>query len=285
MDELKEQLRRLNELLERFVDFYLGHLNPEVFSRAGAFRATCLNGRLVVRPVKRVDPVRVSELWGIDHVVGPARDNLEHFLRGAPAQNVLIYGPRGTGKSSLVKALYNEYSSKGLKIIEITLEGLLLLDELIEAVQERPEKFLLFCDDLSFQVPDRAFFGLKTLLEGGLESRPPNLVIYATSNRRNLIVETRQDNLSQQIDGELHPSDSLQEKISLSERFGLRLYTGFFDQDLYLQIVRNYLKMRGIDYTEETKKQALAWATSHGGFTGRVARQFADYLEAEATDR
>jgi len=281
VDELKAELKRLNELLQRFVEFYLGNIPCEVFSQADAFRAVSVNGRLLLRPIKNVDPVSLEQLWEIDHIIEPAKENLENFLKGLPAQNVLIYGPRGTGKSSLVKALFNKYRSQGLKIIEITLQGLLHLDELIEAVQCRQERFILFCDDLSFQSPDSTFFALKTLLEGTLEVKPNNLIIYATSNRRNMIAEFRTDNLPQQSNEELHPSDSLQEKISLSERFGLRLYTGFFNQDSYLRIVRNYLRLKGIDYNETISREAINWATSHGGFSGRVAKQFVEFIEAE----
>lgn len=284
MDELKAELKKLNSLVERFVRSYLGMPLEETLSEGSAFRAWSFNGRLMVRRVKQVDPVKLKELWGIDHVIGPAKENLEAFLKGLPAQNVLIYGPRGTGKSSVVKALYNEYKHRGLKIIEVSIEALQHLDELIEAVQDRKERFVLFCDDLSFHATDSTFLNLKRMLEGGLEVRPENLVIYATSNRRNLVVETRRDNLPEEHNGELHPSDSLEEKISLSERFGLRLYTGYFQQNTYLEIVKNYLNLRGIEFTGPLRAEAIRWANSRGGFTGRVARQFVQYIEAGGTD-
>ncbi len=282
MNHILEELRRLNINLNRLLEYLAPAQDPQVFHEYQAFRAEMKGGKVLIKGVGEVDPVTLKELKGIDHVIQEARKNIERFLKGLPAQDTLIYGPRGTGKSSLVKALFNEYRDQGLRIVEVSPEILCHLDELIETLRYNLDHpCILFCDDLSFDRPDRGFLQLKVALEGGLRARPKNILIYATSNRRHLIRETFRDNLPSQ-DDDLHPEESGDEKVSLSDRFGLRLFTGIFSQETYLGIVKNYVQLRGIRIEEDLLRQrALEWAMGHGNFSGRTARQFVDTIEGE----
>ncbi len=280
--DIIKELRILNRNLERLLKHLVPQIDPSVLDRFRAFKAESISGRLILRGISYVDPIRLHELKGIDRVIERAKKNTEMFLKGLPFNDMLIYGPRGTGKSSVIKALFNEYSDKGLRIVEMSQEAMLCLDELIELVRDRKEKYILFCDDLSFERPDRQYLSLKGLLEGALVARPHNLAVYATSNRRHLIVERVSDNLPVEDNGELHPSDSLEERVSLSDRFGLRLYTGHFGMETYLEIVENYVVQRGLKIDSNTLRQrAFQWAQEHGSFSGRTARQFVDALEGE----
>jgi hypothetical protein len=280
--EIIKELRLLNRNLEKLLQYLMPQADPSVLDRFRAFRAETLSGRLTLRGISSVDPIRLHELKGIDRVIERAKRNTEMFLKGLPFNDMLIYGPRGTGKSSVIKALFNEYSDRGLRIVEMSQETMLHLDELIELLRGRKEKYILFCDDLSFESPDRNYLSLKGLLEGTLAVRPHNVAVYATSNRRHLIMERVSDNLPAEENGELHPSDSLEEKVSLSDRFGLRLYTGHFGMETYLEIVESYVRQRGLRIDNTILKQkALQWAQEHGSFSGRTARQFVDILEGE----
>lgn len=202
--------------------------------------------------------------------------NTEQFLAGRSANNVLMSGSRGTGKSSLVKALLHEYADQGLRLIEVDKSDLVSLPALLSLLKDRPEKFIVFCDDLSFETGDETYKALKTALDGGLSQRCSNVLVYATSNRRHLMPEYMDENGGTTgIRGEIHQKEAVEEKISLSDRFGLWLSFYPFDQNDYLQAVENWLDDFGVDFDETARKAALQWAQMRGNRSGRSAWQFA----------
>ena len=202
--------------------------------------------------------------------------NTEQFLAGRSAYNVLMSGSRGTGKSSLVKALLHEYADQGLRLIEVDKSDLVSLPALLSLLKDRPEKFIVFCDDLSFETGDETYKALKTALDGGLSQRCSNVLVYATSNRRHLMPEYMDENGGTTgIRGEIHQKEAVEEKISLSDRFGLWLSFYPFDQNDYLQAVENWLDDFGVDFDETARKVALQWAQMRGNRSGRSAWQFA----------
>ncbi len=280
MDILVNELRKLNESINRLIEFLIPSFDELIFNRAIAFRLVQRNGGPVLVAIDRPDTVRFTELKGIDWIIERLKQNTEQFLRGLSYNNVLLYGPRGTGKSSCVKALLNEYHHRGLRLIEVPRDLLFHLPELMDIIRKRDERFIIFCDDLSFDEDEKSYRTLKAILEGGLELRPENMAIYATSNRRHLMPESVKENLPDISNGELHPQESLEEKLSLSDRFGLRLGFYQFDSEIYLEIISNYVSLRKIPVEHERLRQeALQWAISHGSFSGRTARQFVDDLE------
>lgn len=280
MKEQLEELRKLNENIARLADAVAVRPDPSVFDRGSAFRATSLNGRLALRRISLPDRISFRELKGIDSIIRSVRLNTEQFLNGLACNNVLLYGPRGTGKSSVVKALLNAYARQGLRMIEMSKQALLCIGEISALVESRPERYIIFCDDLSFEEDETLFREIKTLLEGGLEQHPGNLLVYATSNRRHLMPERMEDNLSVASSGELHPSETLEERLSLSDRFGLRLGFDLFSADDYLMIVENYALLRKLRIPHDRlRSKAMEWSISHGSFSGRTARQFIDDLE------
>ena len=202
--------------------------------------------------------------------------NTEQFLAGRSANNVLMSGSRGTGKSSLVKALLHEYAEQGLRLIEVDKSDLVSLPALLSLLKDRPEKFIVFCDDLSFETGDETYKALKTALDGGLSQRCSNVLVYATSNRRHLMPEYMDENGGTTgIRGEIHQKEAVEEKISLSDRFGLWLSFYPFDQNDYLQAVENWLDDFGVDFDETACKAALQWTQMRGNRSGRSAWQFA----------
>ena len=227
-----------------------------------------------LRPVSQIDPIRLEHLLGIEPQKQQLTANTERFLAGLPANNALLWGARGTGKSSLVKAMLNEYRQRGLRFIEIDKQDLLYLPEIVDDIREQPQRFIVFCDDLSFEAGDGLYKPLKSVLEGSIELPPENILFYATSNRRHLLPELMRDNLDTRlIDGEVHYSDTIEEKISLSDRFGLRL--AFYPQhtDSYLEIVDAYFSTYQGD-REQLHKLALDFAHQHAAKNGRTAKQF-----------
>ncbi|TAN40847.1 MAG: ATP-binding protein [Nitrospirae bacterium] len=280
MDDVLDEIRQLRLALTRIADALAPRADAEVFDRHRSFRALSGGGWLVIKGIASPDPVRFRELKGIDDILISLRQNTEQFIQGLPCNNVLLYGPRGTGKSSAIKALLSEYGRRGLRIIEMPKGSLVHLAELQEMLSPRKEMYILFCDDLSFDADDESYISIKTVLEGGLGARPQNMLIYATSNRRHLMPERFEDNLPVFSEGELQPGETLEEKMSLSDRFGLRLGIGHFDKETYLAIVSNYAQIRGIRLAEEElQARAMQWSVSHGNFSGRTARQFIDDLD------
>jgi len=279
MDAILKELAALNRSLGRIADVLAPSLDVALLERFTAFTCSSGNDTLVIKGIPAPDPIRFSEIIGIDDIISALRANAEQFLEGLPCNNALLYGPRGTGKSSAVKALLNAYADQGLRMIEMPRDSLVHILKVAEIVRDRKDKFIVFCDDFTFEEDDRSYRQIKTVLEGSLETRPVNMLIHATSNRRHLMPEKISENLPDP-QNELHPEESLEEKISLSDRFGLRLGFQHFDADIYLRIIGNYAKLRRIRISgEELRRLAMEWSISHGSFSGRTARQFIDSLE------
>jgi uncharacterized protein len=238
-----------------------------------------------LQAVPEPDPVRLTDLVGYERVRGPLLRNTERFLAGLPAHHVLLYGPPGTGKSSTVKAVLNEYADRGLRLVEVAKEDLGALPRVLENLRGRGPRFVLFVDDLSFEEHEVEYKSLKALLEGSVEEPPENVRVYATSNRRNLIRERFSDRDEGGANDDVHARDTMQEKLSLSARFGLRVTFPAPDQQRYLEIITGLARRRGIKIPDEQlEEQAILWDRWHAGRSGRTARQFVDELEAELAD-
>ena len=229
-----------------------------------------------LQPVRHVHRIRLSDLRGIDKQIERVEQNTRQFMEGKPANNVLLTGARGTGKSSIVKGLLNKYSKQGLRLIEVEKNDLVDLPTIVDQVAARAERFLLFCDDLSFHGAEEGYIALKVALDGSISTTSENLLIYATSNRRHLMPEYMAENLETRYVGEeIHPGETVEEKISLSERFGLWVTFYPFDQDEYLHIVEHWLKHFGSAANEASREESLQWALQRGSRSGRAAYQFA----------
>jgi len=244
-----------------------------------AFRLRKRAGRQVLEPVRHVSPIRLSDLKEVEPQKERLLRNTEQFVAGRPANNVLLTGARGTGKSSLIKACLNEFASQGLRLIEVDKSDLVDLPDLIDLVADRPERFVIFCDDLSFDEGEQGYKALKSILDGSISAAGDNVLIYATSNRRHLLPEQMRDNLGYQHteDGEVHPGEAVEEKISLSERFGLWVSFYPFSQEEYLAIAAQWLRSFGLseDVIAASRQPSLVWALECGSRSGRVAYQFA----------
>ena len=248
------------------------------FGRHGAFRW----GEDGLRAVDEPDPVRLADLVGYERVREPLLTNTERFLAGLPAHHALLYGMPGTGKSSTVKAVMNEYTDRGLRLVEVAKEDLGSLPRVLESLRARAPRFVIFVDDLSFEENEVEYKALKALLEGSVEEPPDNVRVYATSNRRNLIRERFSERDESGVGDDVHARDTMQEKLSLSARFGLRVTFPTPDQGQYLEIVAGLARRRGIEMPdEELKERAILWDRWHAGRSGRTARQFVDELQAE----
>ncbi len=270
------------ELDERLAEFF-NKEGVDDFGRYKAFRWIHNGKNGSFEPVKHVDEQCLENLIGYKEVRAPLIQNTEQFLAGLSANHALLYGARGTGKSSSIKALLPHYAEKGLRLIEVHKNYLSDYPIIVEALRNRPEKFILFVDDLSFEPEEVYYKDLKALLEGSLEARPANLLIYATSNRRHLIKEQFSDN-ARPGDDEISAWDTVEEKLSLSDRFGLILTFVSPNQRQYLEIVSGLAKQAGISDMlgeDDLKRRALQWEISHSGRSGRLARQFIDHLAGE----
>jgi len=240
------------------------------------------SGQGVFSPVRHVGAMALDDLKEIDQQKEKIQRNTAQFVKGATANNVLLTGARGTGKSSLIRACLHAYASQGLRLIEVDKSDLVDLPDIVEIVGLRPEKFIVFCDDLSFDEGEAGYKALKSVLDGSVAASTPNVLIYATSNRRHLLPEYMSENLTytHTADGEVHPGEVVEEKISLSERFGLWVSFYPFSQDEYLHIAQQWLTVLGIPASEfeAARPEALLWALERGSRSGRVAWQFArDY--------
>jgi hypothetical protein len=245
------------------------------------------SGHGVLEPVRHVSDMGLADLQEIDGQKEKMQRNTEQFVRGLPANNVLLTGARGTGKSSLIKACLNAYAAQGLRLIEVDKADLVDLPDIVEVVAGRSEKFMIFCDDLSFEDGEPGYKALKSILDGSVAASTPNVLIYATSNRRHLLPEYMKDNLSytHTDDGEVHPGEVIEEKISLSERFGLWVSFYPFSQDEYLTIVAQWMASLGASpaLIATARPEALVWALERGSRSGRVAYQFArDFMGQQA---
>jgi predicted AAA+ superfamily ATPase len=279
MDKLDRFLTRAEALLARLETILPEPPSAEPdWSAAIAFRWLRRHGRGTLYPVKYPHKIRLVDLQNIDEQKQRIDQNTRQFIAGRPANNVLLTGARGAGKSSLVKAVLNEYAAQGLRVIEVDKEGLADLPDIVALVTARPERFILYCDDLSFDAEDSGYTALKAALDGSLTALSDNLLIYATSNRRHLMPEYMEENLAtRHVGEEIHPGESVEEKISLSDRFGLWLSFYPFSQDEYLAIVSHWLRYFGHvgEPDEATRQEALLWALGRGSRSGRVAWQFA----------
>jgi len=273
-DDLKLLLQRLEQLLPP--------APPTTdWSASIAFRwrkTSGLQARGWLQPVRHVHRMRLADLQGIGPQIARVEQNTRQFLEGRPANNVLLTGARGTGKSSIVKGLLNKYHKQGLRLIEVEKNDLVDLPAITDLVAGRPERFLVFCDDLTFHGAEDGYIALKVALDGSISTTSENVLIYATSNRRHLMPEYMQENLETKYVGEeIHPGETVEEKISLSERFGLWVSFYPFDQDEYLEIVGHWLRTLGCGAkeAEAAREEALQWSLQRGSRSGRVAYQFA----------
>ncbi len=290
---MSEQIRKQEELfiqlLEK-VDILLTRLDAntkqvpsECLDNYIAFKWHSQNGNGHLVPVKHPHLVDDTDLIGIISQCTALDRNTRQFLQGLPANHVLLWGDRGTGKSSLIKAMLKRYADEGLRLIAVGKEGLVHLQEIAELLWERPERYLLFCDDLAFSENEAEYRELKAVLEGGISECPDNILIYATSNRRHLMPrQVGENQYPQNEEDELYPREATEEKVSLSDRFGVRLAFYRISQKTYLQIVSHYAQKLGLDLpTEELYSAALEWEASSSGRSGRVAYQFVTNLAGQ----
>ncbi|MDP2094678.1 MAG: ATP-binding protein [Hydrogenophaga sp.] len=281
-------LERAEQLMARIESVLPQPLGAPDWSASVAFRyRKRSNGHGVLEPVRHVAHMRLADLQEIDGQKEKIQRNTLQFVQGLPANNVLLTGARGTGKSSLVKACLSAYSAEGLRLIEVDKADLVDLPDIVDVVADRPERFVVFCDDLSFEDGEPGYKALKSILDGSVSAAGQNVLIYATSNRRHLLPEYMKENLSytHTADGEVHPGEVVEEKISLSERFGLWVSFYPFSQDEYLTIMAQWLASFGVsaEAIESARPAALVWALERGSRSGRVAYQFArDYAGTHA---
>ena len=261
------------------LEAYLPPAPPDIDWTAHAFRWRKRGARGWLDAVRHVARIAPDDLQHIGRQKDIIDRNTRQFLRGKPANNVLMTGARGTGKSSLVKAMLAQYGAEGLRLIEVDKSDLGDLADIVELVAGRQERYVVFCDDLSFEEGEAGYKALKSVLDGSVSASGDNVLIYATSNRRHLMPEYMSENLQakHQSDGEIHPGETVEEKISLSERFGIWLSFYPFKQDDYLDIVHHWLRVLGCPeaHIAESRTEALQWALERGSRSGRVAHQFA----------
>jgi predicted AAA+ superfamily ATPase len=281
--QFEHLLLRCEQLISRIEAVLPQALGAPDWSASVAYRYRKRStGHGVLEPVRHVGAIGLSDLKEIDLQKEKIQRNTLHFVNGQPANNVLLTGARGTGKSSLIKACLNHYAAYGLRLIEVDKSDLVDLPDIVDVVSERPEKFIVYCDDLSFEDGEPGYKALKSILDGSVAATTPNVLIYATSNRRHLLPEYMKENLSytHTEEGEVHPGEVVEEKISLSERFGLWVSFYPFTQDEYLGIVAQWLSSFGVlpQAIAAARADALVWALERGSRSGRVAYQFArDY--------
>ncbi|MGB7290371.1 MAG: ATP-binding protein [Candidatus Macondimonas sp.] len=287
-NDLEHLLDRLHGLADRLEAWLPPTTSvPVDLAQGAAWRwRSGQNGRGALEPVPAPSVIALDDLLGLERQKAILERNTRQFLAGQPANNALLWGARGTGKSSLVKALLGPYAPQGLRLIEICKAQLDELPDLLSQLHGRPEHCILFCDDLSFSSDEPGYQHLKAILEGSVSAPPENVLIYATSNRRHLMPESLADNRDTRVlEGEIHPGEAVEEKISLSERFGLWLSFHPFDQAQYLAVVRHWLTRFGVANVmdESVTRAALQWALERGSRNGRVAWQFAkDWLGRSA---
>ena len=287
-EKLEQLIERAGELLSRIEAVLPQPLSAPDWSTFIAWRyRKRSSGHGVLEPVRHVAPMSLTDLKEIEPQKEKIQRNTLQFVQGQPANNVLLTGARGTGKSSLIKACLNEYAPRGLRLIEVDKTDLVDLPDIVDVVAHRSEKFIVFCDDLSFEEGEPGYKALKSILDGSVAAATPNVLIYATSNRRHLLPEYMKENLSYKHtdDGEIHPGEVVEEKISLSERFGLWVSFYPFNQDEYLAITAQWLSSFGVApaAVAAARAQALVWALERGSRSGRVAYQFArDYAGRHA---
>jgi len=279
MTQLDQFLSRAEALLLRLEAILPQTQAAPDWGGATAFRWRKRGGHGYLQPVGHISDIALGDLHNIEPQKQQIEQNTRQFVEGKPANNVLLTGARGTGKSSLIKACLNRYAARGLRLIEVDKGDLADLADIVDLVAGRPERFILFCDDLSFEEGEGGYKALKVALDGSISAQSDNVLIYATSNRRHLMPERMSDNAGyvHTEDGDLHPGETVEEKISLSERFGLWVTFYPFRQDDYLEIVGHWLRHFGCDDKQiaVAHDDALRWALQRGSRSGRVAWQFA----------
>ena len=286
--QFEHLLVRAEQLISRIESVLPQALSNPDWSAGIAYRyRKRSSGHGALEPVRHVGPTRLSDLQEIEAQKEKIQRNALQFVQGKPANNVLLTGARGTGKSSLIRACLNEYAAQGLRLIEVDKADLVDLPDIVDLVSERTEKFIVFCDDLSFEDGEPGYKALKSILDGSVAATTPNVLIYATSNRRHLLPEYMRENLTytHTDDGEVHPGEGVEEKISLSERFGLWVSFYPFTQAEYLTIVAQWLSSFGVSEAaiQAARPASLVWALERGSRSGRVAYQFArDYAGQHA---
>ena len=272
-------IARADLLLKRLERILPHALSAPDWGASIAYRYRKRGASGLLQPVRLVAPIGLADLKEVDGQKDRLVRNTAQFVAGQPANNVLLTGARGTGKSSLIKACLNEFAPKGLRLIEVDKADLVDLPDLVDLVADRPERFIVFCDDLSFDEGEPGYKALKSILDGSIAAASDNVLIYATSNRRHLLPEYMKDNLSytHTDDGEVHPGEVVEEKISLSERFGLWISFYPFSQPEYLAIVAQWLRHFGVTEAAiaQARQPSLVWALERGSRSGRVAYQFA----------
>lgn len=282
---------KLEQLLNHLETFLPKQLTEEQWKSSTAFRwrrRDSIFGSIgFLQPVKHVADISFEDLKNIDRQRDAIRDNTRNFIQKKPANNILLTGARGTGKSSLIKASLHEFAVQGLRLVEVEKEHLADLADITDLLGDRPERFIIFCDDLSFEDGESGYKAMKSALDGSVSAQVDNILIYATSNRRHLLPEHMKDNLSysHSEDGEIHPGEVVEEKISLSERFGLWLSFYPPKQDEYLEIVAHWLRHFRLSEVqiESARAEALIWALERGSRSGRVAWQFAKHWAGSHT--
>ena len=279
--EVLALLTRAESLLARVENLLPPPLAAPDWSAATAFLWRRQAGHAQLRPIAHPHPIRLTDLQEVEDQKSRLVQNTRQFLQGKQANNVLLTGARGTGKSSLVKALLNEFADEGLRLVEVEKTDLVDLIDIIDLLAPRPEKFIIFCDDISFEEGETGYKALKSVLDGAISAVPDNILIYATSNRRHLMPEYHSENLAtQRVGDEIHPGEAIEEKVSLSERFGLWISFYPLSQDEYWAICQYWLAHFGLKKPTRSaaRASALQWALMRGSRSGRVAWQFAkDY--------
>lgn len=278
MENLESLIARAESLITKLENL-LPAETPPVNWQARAWRWVKINGKPQLQAVESPHQIALDNIHFVDAQKAEVLRNTRQFLAGLPANNVLLTGARGTGKSSLIKALLNGFEMANLRLIEVEKHDLVQLPEIVALVRNRPEKFIIFCDDLTFEANDESYKALKVVLDGSISNASENMLVYATSNRKNLMPEFMADNLAtKHSDGEIRPSDTIEEKTALAERFGLWLSFYAFDQDEYLAICKSWLATFNIAWDEAANRAALSFTHTRGARSGRVAYQFArDY--------
>ena len=287
--QFEQLLLRAEQLIDRIEAVLPRALAAPDWTAAVAWRyRKRSSGHGVLEPVRHLDAMRLADLKEIDPQKDKIQRNTRQFVDGRPANNVLLTGARGTGKSSLIRACLNEYANQGLRLIEVDKADLTDLPDIVDVVSDRPEKFMVFCDDLSFDDGEPGYKALKSILDGSVSATSANVLVYATSNRRHLLPEYMKENLSytHTEDGEVHPGEGVEEKISLSERFGLWVSFYPFTQAEYLTVVAQWLAWFGVAPAaiEAARPEALVWALERASRSGRVAYQFARDYAGSHTD-
>ena len=275
---LEELILRAEAMLSRLEDLLPKRAPPVDWDGAIAFQWVTAEKPSGLHVVQHPHRISLTDLLGIEDQKARLQGNIKQFLQGLPANNVLLTGARGTGKSSLVKAMLNHYAAQGLRLIEISKTDLIDLPNIMAQIQGRPEKFMVYCDDLSFEAEETTYKALKVALDGSIRPMPDNAMIIATSNRRHLLPEFFSENLeSYRDENEIHPGEAVEQKISLSERFGLWISFHPFNQDQYLAIVQHWLDFYSVanSTAPAIREAALQWALLRGSRSGRTASQFA----------